>query len=236
MHDDIKQVGGVWLPAHETHMTEWMKKRNAYVDGRLTYQYHKLQAAMPHTRQRRVAVDVGAHVGFWSMHLAKWFNVLHAFEPMSLHRKCWEMNMAAVADEGRRKAVCNLHPVALGDRPGHAVMHTTQGSSGDTWVDPAADAAQHADAVPVATLDSMELRDVDFLKIDCEGFELFVLKGGIETLLRDRPCVVVEQKVRKDAFAQRYGLGNTDAVVLLQSLGAKVRQVWSGDYIMSWDA
>jgi FkbM family methyltransferase len=234
MTDDIKQVGGVWLPAHETHMAEWMKKRNTHVDGRLTYQYHKLQAAMSHVRQRRTVVDVGAHVGFWSMHLAKWFKSLHAFEPMALHRKCWELNLAAVAAEGRVKAALNMHPVALGETPGRVVLHTTQGSSGDTWVDPAV--SEMEDSVPLITLDSMQLRDVDFLKIDCEGFELFVLKGGIETLLRDRPCVVVEQKVRPGAFASRYGLGDTDAVVFLQSLGAKVRQVWSGDYIMSWDA
>jgi FkbM family methyltransferase len=125
---DMKQVGNVWVPAHETHMAEWMKKRNVWVDGKLTYQYHKLQAAMPFVKKHDCAVDVGAHVGFWSMHLAKQFKTLHSFEPVALHRDCYIRNV-------EMHAGVQLHAKCLGDKPGSVAMHTTQGSSGDTWVD-----------------------------------------------------------------------------------------------------
>jgi FkbM family methyltransferase len=218
---DMKQVGNVWVPAHETHMAEWMKKRNVWVDGKLTYQYHKLQAAMPFVKKHDCAVDVGAHVGFWSMHLAKQFKTLHSFEPVALHRDCYIRNV-------EMHAGVQLHAKCLGDKPGSVAMHTTQGSSGDTWVDPS---VQTGD-IPMITLDSLNLPVVDFMKIDCEGFELFVLRGAEETLRRCKPVVVVEQK---HTFANKYGVGAQDALPFLKGLGATLRKEWSGDFIFSWE-
>ena len=84
----------------------------------------------------------------------------------------------------------------------------------------------------MVTLDSFDLQDVDFIKLDCEGYELFALRGAEETLKRCRPCVIVEQKPNR---AQRFGLPQTGAVDYLQSLGAKLRAKMAGDYILSFD-
>jgi FkbM family methyltransferase len=50
--------------------------------------------------------------------------------------------------------------------------------------------------VPVKTIDesfaTLGLESLDFMKIDVEGFELDVLEGGIETLNRFKPRVVLE--------------------------------------------
>jgi hypothetical protein len=71
-----------------------MIKRNAVVDGNLPYQYHKLVAAMKFVRSFRVAINVGAHVGMWSMHLARRFDHVFAFEPIPLHRACFTGNVS----------------------------------------------------------------------------------------------------------------------------------------------
>jgi len=49
------------------------------------------------------------------------------------------------------------------------------------------------DCIPTVTLDS-EVGDVtvDFIKIDAEGMEIEVLKGGEETIKRDSPTLMVE--------------------------------------------
>lgn len=221
MHDNtaqlpIKQVGGVWLPEHETHLVEWMKKRNEVVDGKRTYQLHKLTAALGFVKQFRVAVDVGAHCGLWSMHLVKRFAAVAAFEPVALHRECFVRNV---------KGMYGLHQCALGETPGHVNIHTSNTSSGDSWVD----GEGH---IPLETLDKFALVDVDFIKLDCEGYELFALRGGIDTLKRCHPVVCVEQKPGR---AQKFGLAETGAVDFLQSLGAKLRREIGGDYILSWD-
>jgi FkbM family methyltransferase len=214
------QIGGVWLPDGETHLVEWMKKMNRVVDGRLTYQYHKLEAALAYVKAWRVAVDVGAHCGLWSMHLARRFDVLHAFEPVAKHRECFELNVRAGG-----RAEIRLHACALGAKDGSVRMETAPTSSGDTRIAGAGD-------IPLKRLDDHALGDVDFVKLDCEGYELFALQGGEEMLKRCRPCVIVEQKPGR---GQRFGLAETGAVDYLQGLGAKLRKVLSGDYVMSWD-
>lgn len=213
----MKNVGGVWLPDHEEHLVEWMLKKNQVVDGKLAYQWDKQQLAMSHVKKFRRAVDIGGHCGLWSMHLVQRFVWVDAFEPVAAHRECFVKNVPVGNYE--------LHPVALGATNGSVSIRTANSSSGDSWVDGAGD-------IRMRPLDDFEFQDVDFIKLDCEGYELFALRGGEETLKRCKPTVIVEQKPGR---AQKFGIGETDAVDYLQSLGAVLRAKKSGDYILSWD-
>jgi FkbM family methyltransferase len=215
------QCGGVWLPDGETHLVDWMKKVNQVVEGKLTYQYAKLEAALGYVRQFRCAVDVGAHCGLWSMHLAKRFQLVHAFEPVKAHRECFEANLRGAPQ------TWILHPMALGDREGSVEIHTAPTSSGDSWV-------KGAGEIPLKRLDDLllEALPVDFMKLDCEGYELLALRGAEAILKRCRPAIIVEQKPGR---AQKFGLPETGAVDYLESLGAKLRRIMSGDYLLSWD-
>ena len=49
-----------WLPDGDTHLPWVMRRVERRVKGRLTYQYHKYEGALPWCRGRRTAVDVGA--------------------------------------------------------------------------------------------------------------------------------------------------------------------------------
>lgn len=213
----MQQWRGLWLPDGETHLIDWMQKQNEVVDGKPTYQYSKLKMALGHVKQFRVAVDVGGHCGLWSMHLAKKFGTVHAFEPVAEHRACFLKNV----DLG---STVTLHECALGEKDGSVSIYTAPTSSGDSYVKGAGD-------IPLRRLDDFELPVVDFIKLDCEGYELHALGGAEQTLKRCRPAVIVEQKPGK---AQQFGLPETGAVDYLQSLGAKLRASKSGDYVLSW--
>lgn len=217
------QFQGIWLPDGEKHFPDWMSKNGELVDGRGTYQIKKLRAALAYCKQFRVAVDVGAHVGLWSMQLAKRFSELHAFEPVEEYRDCFLKNI-----EGALIAVF-MHHCALGaqhDMVSMAIPKLGDGrDTGGTHV--------HGEGlIDMETLDSFGFQDVDFVKIDCEGYEHHVVEGAREMLSRCRPCVIVEQKPRK--LLQNFGIKGEPAVALLRGLGAEVRAVMSGDYIMSW--
>ncbi len=218
----MKNVGGVWLPDHEKHLVTWMENRNQVVAGKLTYQYDKLDAAVKWVRQWRTAIDIGAHCGLWSMHLVRMFNVLHAFEPIGAHRECWVKN---VPESQKYPLTVRLHDCALGEKEGSVSMHWDPANTGDTYVTGQGD-------IPLMRLDDFALNDVDFIKLDCEGYELFALRGAEETIKRCRPAIIVEQKPGR---AQKWGLRETEAVDYLQSLGAQLRLVKSGDFILSWD-
>lgn len=213
---------GMWLPDGEAHFPEWMARNGELVGGRGTYQIRKFREAMKYVRGFRTAVDVGAHVGFWSVQMHTRFATLHAFEPMAVFRECFTRNLAPF-DPARALV---LHDVALGAAPGRAYMHYTPADSGNTHVV----SKGEGEGVELRTLDSYRLQDVDFIKIDCEGYELAVLQGAVETLERWHPTIIVEQKQHK--LAANYGTRGVPAVDFLRERGWKMVKEIGGDFIM----
>lgn len=206
------------FPDAETHLPQRMRKFNIRVEGRQTYQYPLYTVAVQHCRQRRVAVDVGAHVGLFSFWMVRDFAQVIAFEPMESHRECWKANVPA-------REVDVLYPYALGAREASVRLQPPDvHSSGGTRVVGPGD-------VPMRTLDSFTLDRMDFLKIDCEGYELEVVMGGAETIKRCRPTVCVEQRARTVA---QFKHGPTDAVKVLQRLGGSVAWTDRSDYVVTF--
>jgi FkbM family methyltransferase len=204
----MTNIHGVWLPDHEQHLVTEFAKGPGW-----TYQKHKLDMAMEHCIPRRLAIDIGGQCGLWSMHLTKLFDEVVAFEPKMEHRECYTMNV---------QGNYTLHPYGLGNRDFRANIHTTEGSSGDSWVEP-------GDDVEIRTLDSFNLVP-DFIKIDTEGFEYFIIQGGEQTIKTHKPVMVVEQKKGKGST---FGLKDDDAITLLKEWGYVVQKVISGDYILT---
>jgi FkbM family methyltransferase len=213
--------GGWYFPDGEEHLQDWMWRVKQKRHGRLSYQLSKYLFAMKSVRGRRVAVDIGGHIGLWSYQMAHDFESVHAFEAMPAHCECYRKNMANFDN-------VTLHEIAIGAEPGNVQMQTrTANSSGDTGV--AVDGV--GVTVPMATLDSFELTDVDFIKCDLEGYELFAMQGARETILANWPIIIVEQKPHTGG-PKRYGISDTAAVEFLETLGYRCIKVISGDYAM----
>lgn len=215
------QVQGIWLPDGEAHFPAWMAANGELVDGKGTYQIRKYREAIKHVRHFRVAVDVGAHVGLWSMQMAKHFDHVIAFEPVAAFRECFAQNAMVPGVQ--------CVPYALGAAPGRVSMVIPPLGDG---IDSGGTHVGGAGEIEMRTLDSFEIGLLDFLKIDCEGYELEVLKGARETLERCRPCVIVEQKPHK--LGPNFGIKGTPAVDYLVALGATQRAALAGDYVLSW--
>lgn len=215
----MKQADGWFWPDQEQHLLEWMTnpKARMTINGRPAYQGKKQLRAMDFVSadKRRTAIDVGGHIGLWSYNLAHWFEDVEAFEPVALHRECFVKNLDIPQPP-------RLHPFALGDREDMISIHTASTSTGDSWV-------KGKGEIPMKTLDSFGFNDVDFIKIDCEGYEEFVLRGAEATIEAWRPVIVVEQK--RD-MATKFGLKPLGAVKFLIDRGYKTAQEISGDFIM----
>lgn len=217
-----KKVGGVWLPETEKHFVEMMlhnSKNHREVDGKLTYQYRKLEAAMkriPAERRRR-CLDVGAHVGLWAMWLVREFAWVECFEPIEAFSSILPHNMSA--DN------YTLHKLALGDQEGSVSFMVTPHNTGNSHV------VEGEGDIPVRTIDSFEFCEVDFIKIDVEGFELKVVQGAKETLLRERPFMVLEQKGNDVALM---GGKRNEALEWCRGLGMKPLYEIGDDWFLSW--
>jgi FkbM family methyltransferase len=138
----------------------------------------------------RTFIDVGSHIGFYSMGLAPGFDRVIAFEPSRFQYGWLRRNAALNAYD---HVLCEH--VALGDTPGSATLNVLSYEGGLNTLSPeVASFMTVLDqyTVPVEVLDDRGLTDVDLLKIDVEGFEIPVLRGAARTIAASRPVILIE--------------------------------------------
>lgn len=131
-----------------------------------------------------VLVDVGGKVGLWTLRLAKRCKEVHAFEPNPESFSLLERNT-------RKLKNVNLYPFALGEEIGYKDFFVHKRPGYSSLVIKYADHVKTI-RIPVRTLDSFDLGAVDLIKIDTEGYELPVLRGGRKTIGREKPQLYIE--------------------------------------------
>ena len=137
-----------------------------------------------------VGVDVGANQGVYAFAMLDVCSKVHAFEANP-----------AMADFAARMLSedVSVHRVALSNTNGTATFYVPLADdgavlhlAGNLKNSHAQFTNQNKITVPVATLDSFGLRGLTLLKVDVEGSELEVLEGARETIVRDRPVLILE--------------------------------------------
>jgi FkbM family methyltransferase len=134
--------------------------------------------------------DAGAHAGFFSFLASRIVGdegVVHAFEPQPDSRD------RLVTGVGLNSAAnVTVHPIALTNIDGDAVLHRHAESPMWSLVSERGE----ADGITVRcqTIDSMaeQLGAPDLIKIDVEGAELEVIRGGRATAEKAHPIFIVE--------------------------------------------
>jgi FkbM family methyltransferase len=208
-----------WLPDGEDHMQAHLR-RGPVVHGLHTYQHHKYAVAFSHVKGRRRAVDAGAHCGLFARVMARDFDRVDAFEPVPAFQECFTCNTLAAGN-------VVLHRAALGLRAGQATMRVAVGNTGLSHLSSAGDLV-----VPLVALDDLDYEDLDFLKVDVEGWEPEVIAGSMDTLVRCRPVVMVEQNPGKSARCGR--VDDAAERLLREELGARMVADLSGDLVFKW--
>lgn len=145
-------------------------------------------------------VDVGANQGGWSLVAAGRGARVISFEPVPLTRSRLLANIASnPATVGRRIRVI---PLGLSDQAGQ-VTFTADLDAGNHRVHDGEKSASQTITVELARADDiLERENPVLIKIDVEGEELGVLKGGRRVLARPSLCAVVMETFRPHNFAQ----------------------------------
>lgn len=174
--------------------------------------------------QKRVAIDVGASYGFVTEYLSQSFDEVKSFEIVPQIRQCLEINV-----DYREMNNVEVFPYGL----------SNEEKTIDIWFNPLytghssaymnGDINREGDTIEceVRTLDSFQFENVDFLKIDVEGAELDVLRGGMNTIETHRPIITTEHSQQTpEGIQNSYGV-----ITLMDSLNYEYRQTIGGDFI-----
>lgn len=214
----MREQYGWFFPDIEKHFPLMLAK-NISKGGPAEYQQPVRLRSLEHVKNKRTALDIGANVGLWSRDLVNHFEKVIAFEPVEMFRECLHRNVVA--------SNLTVQSFALGDSYGQVRMIITEGNTGHTHVDPKSTSGD----TTIVRLDSLELDNIDYIKIDCEGFEYRVLLGAEQTIRKCRPVVVIEQKPH-DTYAKDYG--QFAAIGLLEDWGMTRLDQVKDDWIMGW--
>lgn len=140
---------------------------------------------------RPTVLDIGANIGNHTLAFATRAHAVHAFEPIPYL-------YAVLSDNVQRNALAQVHThnLALSDHAGSATINMVNaGNYGASSFDKRTEGTTPVD-VTLTTGDAFvmahDIVRVDFVKIDVEAHEVFVLRGLMQTLQRDLPFITME--------------------------------------------
>jgi FkbM family methyltransferase len=206
--------------------TRWFTEWTTWFYGSQDRAIHTWISA--HMRPEWVAMDIGMNFGFFACLLADRCSAVHGFEPIP-----WLAERARA--NARLNGFSNLSVVesALSEKPGEAILHlpSDDDSNWGTSSLMHRSSGQSTLSVRVDTIDNYVaaecLSRLDFLKIDVEGAEHFVLFGAKRAIEQHRPAIIFE---KNSESAQ-------SAATWLRSLGYTffdLRNVAVGDDVSLW--
>jgi FkbM family methyltransferase len=206
----------------DTQLTQAVKKTNEKYNRLdctiLDYQKEYLDTALSYCKNFRSSIDGGAHYGIMSYNLHKKFKNIHAFEVYDPVRNClkenvkkFQMSNVIVYDHG------------LGESSKSVDLDLSRGTFG-TFINP----NNLQGLFVIKSVDELNLEDIDFIKLDCEGYEPFILKGAELTIKKFSPVILLERK----GHTSRWGLDKFEPVNILKSWGYREVESYKKDCIM----
>ena len=200
---------GLWVPAAEADIFA----RYSEFEGLPNLDVEKIAKCVALCTSYGSALDIGAHVGAVSVYLSRKFEQVFAFEAVPSTFEYLRRNTAELANVTALNVAAGpaAGEVYFSHYPRHGQLSHVDGGI-------AVEKTSRIGPVPVQTIDSMNLADVSFIKIDTEGFELPVIEGAVETIKRCRPLILVEQNGNEEAH---FGRPRDEATDFLLKLGMR---------------
>ena len=135
-----------------------------------------------HITQDSVVLEGGCHIGTHTVKLAQLAKTVHCFEPLEPSRALLEENLALngienvlVSNAGLSDEVSSTSFAwVTKENIGGAVLNT------------------EGEDIPLITIDSLNLDQLDFIKLDVEGYEKKAILGGLETIKKFTPVITLE--------------------------------------------
>jgi len=183
---------------------------------------------------KSVMIDAGANIGLHSIICSKIVGTagkVYSFEPSKANFDLLLKNI----ELNHIKSIIPINK-GLGDKIGETLILSQNFETGDaekyilkaenkgTNTDNFFNKIQLTESISLETLDNFQLinnlKKVDFLKIDVEGYEYYVLKGA-ENLLKNNPQIIILFECAEH-LASRAGAQQTAVFSFLNKLGFEI--------------
>ena len=144
------------------------------------YVYHNIP-------RKRTMIDIGANIGIFARPSAEQFERVICFEPVTKIFEVLQKNLESYNN-------VELYNLGISDRPQTVKFQMTTLKCGVSYqVNEYTNDPQFENfECDLVTLDSYKFDQVDWIKVDVEGFEMAVLDGSKETIRCNRPWLLLE--------------------------------------------
>jgi FkbM family methyltransferase len=186
-----------------------------------------LDKVFPYVKKFDNAIDIGTWIGDSTVPIAKEFKNVIGFEANPSIFLCCVENL-----KDRNIINCDVRNVAVSNSVSEKDFFNGK-STFSGWVSEKTSfdiSVTNHIKVKTVTLDSLNLKDIDFVKIDVDSHEGYLLEGAQNFLRENSPVILIENKVRIHKERQLDNM--PDPFNILTSLGyTLVEKVAKHDYI-----
>jgi FkbM family methyltransferase len=179
-----------------------------------TYEYPASKILQKELKDARLFIDVGAHVGYYTLLASKIAKEVIALEPDPFNYKLLRINL-------RINGISNAYAlnIAASNYTGTGIFASIKNIGKLLAQKSNLDNNINKIKIRVVKLDDLLLKigkNPDVIKIDVEGSEMQVLEGLQETLRKGVKCLMIEVHSEEN---------NAEVISFLKSLGYKITQV-----------
>ena len=187
------KIRDYYIPDTDHHFIEYLKNNEHYQEA-------QRNRAISFVEDWGFAIDIGANIGLWSKDLSKYFDKLVCFEPNSFCQNFLKKNINMHKSK--------IYTCALGEKDETKDLFVHSSNSGASSLINRTKLGYKEDNSPIfgefpkdtpkintliKKLDSFEFENINFIKIDVQGFEFNVLKGAYHTLKNNKPVLCIEE-------------------------------------------
>lgn len=153
------------------------------------YEYELLSFLRTNYNNQKNIIDIGANIGNHSLFFAKYMNCdkVYSFEPFTKNIELFKNNLSNYKDK------CILFETALSDKDGKMVLYNSEENNyGGISLCKEPSSFEVAKEIDVLRLDNFNLTDITLMKIDVENHENEVLIGSRQTVINNKPIIILE--------------------------------------------
>lgn len=167
--ENLKLIDNWYYPGHDDTMHNYLNSDDRINESSKVSKYCK---------NKNLCVQAGGNIGFYPKFLSKIFEKVITFEPEPLNYQCLLLNTQDCSN-------IESHQAALGAENKNVSLVFDNNNCGGHRVEGDGN-------IKMVRLDDLELKELDLLYLDCEGYEGEAISGALQTIKKFNPIICVE--------------------------------------------